>query len=98
MLDWLATELVAQGWSIKKMHRLMVTSATYRQSSRVTPALRERDPGNELYSRGPRFRMDAEMIRDSALTIAGLLSPKLYGPSVFPPQPGGIFVGRQDIK
>src|SRR5439155_346261 len=90
LLDWLATELVAQGWSIKKMHRLMVTSATYRQSSRVTPALRERDPGNELYSRGPRFRMDAEMIRDSALTIAGLLSPKLYGPSVFPPQPGGL--------
>jgi hypothetical protein len=90
LLDWLATELVQEGWSIKKIHRLMVTSATYRQSPRVTPALRERDPDNELYARGPRFRMDAEMIRDSALTVAGLLSSKMYGPSVFPPQPDGL--------
>ena len=90
MLDWLATELVQEGWSLKKIHRLMVTSATYRQSPQVTPALLERDPQNELYTHGPRFRMDAEMIRDSALTVAGLLSPKMYGPSVFPPQPEGL--------
>ena len=91
LLDWLATELAHQGWSTKKIHHLMVTSATYRQSSRVTPALRERDLDNDLYARGPRFRMDAEMIRDNALKIAGLLSPKMYGPSVFPPQPEGLW-------
>jgi hypothetical protein len=90
LLDWLATELVRQGWSVKKIHRLIATSATYRQSSRTPATLRERDPDNELYARGGRFRMDAEMIRDNALAIAGLLSPKMYGPSVFPPQPEGL--------
>jgi hypothetical protein len=69
----------------------MVTSATYRQSARVTPALLERDPYNRLLARGPRFRMEAEMLRDVALAASGLLSPKIGGPSVFPPQPDGIW-------
>ena len=71
LLDWLATEFMDQKWSMKAMHRLMVTSATYRQSSRMGEALREKDPSNQFYARGPRFRMDAEMIRDSALRTAG---------------------------
>ena len=87
LLDWLATEFVERQWSIKAMHRLMVTSAAYRQDSRMGDSLRQRDPNNELYARGPRFRMDAEMIRDSALSVAGLLNLRPYGPSVFPPQP-----------
>lgn len=91
LLDWLATELPRQKWSLKTMHRLMVTSATYRQSSRLTPEILERDPHNRLLARGPRFRMDAEMIRDNALEIAGLLSRRMYGPSVFPPQPEGTW-------
>ena len=91
LLDWLATEFVEQNWSMKAMHRLMVTSATYRQASRMEDPLRERDPNNEFYARGLRFRMDAEMIRDSALSAAGLLSLRPYGPSVFPPQPAGLW-------
>ncbi len=91
LLDWLATEFVEQKWSMKAMHRLMVTSATYRQDSRMGDSLREKDLTNELYARGPRFRMDAEMIRDSALSAAGLLSLRPYGPSVFPPQPAGLW-------
>jgi hypothetical protein len=90
LLDWLAVRLVEQGWSIKAMHRLIVTSATYRQSSRVTPELLAKDPENRLLARGPRVRMEAEMIRDSALRISGLLSEKIGGPSVFPPQPPGV--------
>lgn len=90
LLDWLAVELVKQGWSLKKMHRLLVTSATYRQSSRATPALLAKDPGNRLLGRGPRQRLDAEMVRDAALRASGLLSAKMYGPSVFPPQPPGV--------
>ncbi|MCY3777232.1 MAG: DUF1553 domain-containing protein, partial [Candidatus Aminicenantes bacterium] len=90
LLDWLATEFVEQNWSMKAMHRLIVTSATYRQVSRIGDSLHERDPNNQLYARGPRFRMDAEMIRDSALSAAGLLSLRPYGPSVFPPQPRGL--------
>jgi hypothetical protein len=90
LLDWLAVEFVRQGWSLKRMHRLMVTSATYRQSSRVTPLLLQRDPENRLLSRFPRVRLEAEEIRDSALTAAGLLSTKIGGPSVFPPQPPGV--------
>jgi hypothetical protein len=90
LLDWLAVELVRQGWSIKKMHRTLVTSATYRQSSRVTPAMLERDPQNKLLGRAPRFRLDAELVRDAALRACGLLSPKLGGPSVFPPQPASV--------
>lgn len=77
-------------WSMKDLHRLIVTSATYRQSSRVTPALLAKDPQNRLLTRGPRFRMEAEMIRDTALMTSGLLTDKLGGPSVFPPQPPGV--------
>ncbi len=87
LLDYLATELVASHWDIKHMIRLMVTTAAYRQSSRVTPELQGRDPDNRLLARGPRFRLDAEAIRDQALTAAGLLSAKMYGPPVRPFQP-----------
>jgi mono/diheme cytochrome c family protein len=91
LLDWLATEFISQKWSQKAMLRLMVTSASYRQDSRVTPALLEHDPYNRLLARGPRFRLEAEMLRDTALSSAGLLSAKLHGPSVFPPQPDGVW-------
>ena len=87
LLDWLAVELVSQGWSLKQMLRLIVTSATYQQSSRLTPTCAERDPQNVLLARGPRFRLEAELIRDTALRASGLLSGKIGGPSVFPPQP-----------
>jgi mono/diheme cytochrome c family protein len=90
LLDWLATEFIRQNWSMKAMHRLMVTSATYRQSSRVPPELLARDPQNILLARGPRFRVDAETVRDIALSAAGLLTDKIGGPSVFPPQPAGV--------
>jgi hypothetical protein len=86
LLDWLAVEFMNQGWSQKKLHRLIVTSSAYRQSSRVTPELLAKDPANVLISRGPRVRLEAEMIRDGALKVAGLLSSKIGGPSVFPPQ------------
>ncbi len=92
LLDWLAGQFVERGWSFKALHRLIVTSATYRQSARVDEALLERDPYNRLYGRGPRIRFDAELVRDNALAIAGLLSDKLGGPSVMPPQPAGIWV------
>jgi hypothetical protein len=91
LLDWLATEFMRQGWDVKKMIRLMVTSATYRRSSRVTPDLLEKDPYNRLLARGPRFRVEAEMVRDIALASSGLLSPKIGGPSVFPYQPEGVW-------
>jgi hypothetical protein len=91
LLDWLATEFVRQKWSQKAMHKLLVTSATYRQASRVTPDLVRRDPFNRLYARGPRFRLDAEMVRDNALAISGLLNRKIGGPSVFPYQPEGVW-------
>ena len=87
LLDWLATELIQQKWDMKKFVKLLVTSAAYRQSSKVPKELAERDPDNRLLARGPRFRMSAEMVRDQALAIAGLLSPKMYGPSVKPPRP-----------
>jgi len=90
LLDWLAVEFMERGWSLKKLHRLIVTSATYRQSSRVSAALRERDAPNILLARGPRVRVDAEVIRDSLLTAAGLLAQKIGGPSVFPPQPASV--------
>ncbi|MGV3723780.1 MAG: DUF1553 domain-containing protein, partial [Actinomycetota bacterium] len=80
----------ALGWSQKALHRLIVTSATYRQSSAVSPALLARDAPNRLLARGPRFRMEAEQVRDTALRVSGLLTPKLGGPSVFPPQPAGV--------
>jgi hypothetical protein len=91
LLDWLATEFLHQGWRTKAIHKLIVTSATYRQSSDVSPALEERDPYNRLLARGPRFRLEAEMVRDSVLAASGLLSPRIGGPSVFPPQPDGIW-------
>ena len=91
LLDWLATQFVRDGWSMKRIKRLMVTSATYRQSSRVTSELEERDPYNKLLARGPRFRVEAEMVRDMALAASGLLSPKVGGPSVFPSQPDGVW-------
>jgi hypothetical protein len=91
LLDWLATEFIARGWSLKAMHRLIVTSATYRQSARVTLEQHRRDPFNRLFARGPRFRLDAEMVRDNALAISGLLNRKLGGPSVFPYQPDGVW-------
>jgi hypothetical protein len=86
LLDWLATEFVGRGWSMKQMHKVIVMSAAYQQSSRVTPELLQRDPNNVLVSRGPKFRVDAELVRDAALVESGLLSEKIGGPSVFPPQ------------
>ncbi len=90
LLDWLAVEFVKQGWSLKKLHRLIVTSATYRQASRVTPELLAKDGENKLLARGPRGRLEAETIRDAALRAAGLLSEKIGGPSVYPVQPEGV--------
>ena len=87
LLDWLASELVGEGWNLKQFLKLLVTSATYRQSSKVTPELLQRDPDNRLLARGPRFRLPAETVRDQALFVSGLLSPKLFGPPVKPPQP-----------
>jgi Protein of unknown function (DUF1553)/Protein of unknown function (DUF1549)/Planctomycete cytochrome C len=91
LLDWLATEYVRLGWDTRALLRLIVTSATYRQSAKVTPDRLAKDPRNRLLSRGSRFRLDAEMIRDQALALSGLLSPKMHGPSVFPPQPPGLW-------
>jgi hypothetical protein len=87
LLDWLATELVSNNWDTKALIRKMVTSATYRQSTRVTDASIAADPDNRWLARGPRIRLSAEMVRDQALFAAGLLSPKMYGPPVKPPQP-----------
>jgi len=91
LLDWIATELVESGWDLKQTIRLFVSSATYRQSSRVTSDLVQRDPRNRLLARGPRFRLDAETLRDQALALSGLLSYKLNGPSVYPYQPKGLW-------
>jgi uncharacterized protein DUF1553/uncharacterized protein DUF1549/cytochrome c len=91
LLDWLATEFMDRGWSMKAIHRLIVTSTAYRQTSRVTPQLLQLDPYNRLIARGPRFRMEAEMIRDSGLAASGLLTLRVGGPSVFPRQPPGIW-------
>jgi hypothetical protein len=92
LLDWLAVEFMEGGWSLKKLHRLIVTSATYRQSSKVTPELLRRDPGNRLLARGPRFRVEGEVVRDIALAAGGLLEDRLAGPPVHPPAPGFLFV------
>jgi hypothetical protein len=105
LLDWLACEFVSprphggegsgvrgpRAWSMKHIHRLIVMSATYRQSSRISAELVKRDPDNKLYARGPRVRLDAETIRDNALAVSGLLSRKLGGPPVMPPQPPGVW-------
>jgi hypothetical protein len=90
LLDWLAVEFVTRDWSMKAMHKLIVMSATYQQSSHVTEELLEKDPQNILLARGPRFRLEAELIRDAALVASGLYSEKLGGPSVYPPQPPSI--------
>jgi mono/diheme cytochrome c family protein len=102
LLDWLAGEFMAptsrpqplaskaSAWSFKHLHRLIVNSATYRQSSRVTPELLEQDPYNRLLARGPRVRVESEVVQDIAFKAAGLLSPKIGGPSVFPPLPDGV--------
>ncbi len=91
LLDWLAVDFRENGWDVKRLIRQMVTSAAYRQAAIVTPEKRERDPGNRLLSRGPRFRMDAEMVRDHALATSGLLVRRLGGPSVKPYQPEGVW-------
>ena len=91
LLDWLATEFTRTGWNVKNMMRLIVTSSAYKQSSRLTPALREKDPENRLLARGPRVRLPAEFIRDQALAVSGLLVPKIGGPSVKPYQPAGLW-------
>ena len=90
LLDWLATEFSAQKWSLKAMHRLIVTSATYRQSSRVRPELEIVDPINKLLARQSRLRLDAEVVRDVSLSASGLLVAKLGGAPLFPPQPDGV--------
>jgi hypothetical protein len=87
LLDWLADEFIAGGWSQKRLLKLIVMSATYQQDSRVTSRKLELDPQNRWLSRSPRYRLSAEQIRDTALQAAGLLSSKMYGPPVYPPQP-----------
>ena len=91
LLDWLATEFIRTGWDVKAMQRLIVTSATYRQSSRVSPELLEKDPENRLLARGPRFRLPAEEVRDNALAVSGLLNEQIGGPSAYPYQPKGLW-------
>jgi hypothetical protein len=92
LLDWLAVQFMEDGWSLKKLHRLIVTSSVYRQSSDSTPALTAKDPANRLLARGPRFRVDAEIVRDVALEASGLLNRKIGGPSVHPPAPAFLFL------
>ncbi|MCE9551939.1 MAG: PSD1 and planctomycete cytochrome C domain-containing protein [Planctomycetes bacterium] len=91
LLDYLATEFVSSGWDVRKMQRLIVTSATYRQSAAANAALRERDPDNRLLARGPRLRLEAEEIRDTILAVSGQLVEKVGGPSVYPYQPPGLW-------
>jgi len=91
LLDWLALDFREHGWDIKRFYKQLVMSATYQQAARLTPALLEQDPKNRLLARGPRFRMDAEMLRDTALAASGLLVEKLGGPSVKPYQPPGVW-------
>jgi hypothetical protein len=91
LLDWLAVEFMERGWDVKALLKTIVTSATYRQSSQSTPAVREKDPRNRLLARYSRRRLDAETVRDQALALSGLLSRKIAGPSVYPPQPDGLW-------
>ncbi|MCA9223875.1 MAG: DUF1553 domain-containing protein, partial [Planctomycetales bacterium] len=91
LLDWLAAEFRDHGWSNKKLLKAIVMSDTYRQASELTPELVEADPRNEHLSRGARFRLSAEIVRDQALAVSGLLSPKMGGPAVMPPQPAGLW-------
>jgi hypothetical protein len=98
LLDWLAGEFIRQGWSLKAMHRLIVTSATYRQSSDARKDVHEIDPRNLLLARQERLRVEAEIVRDAALGASGLLNPKIGGPSVRPPQPDGVYAFTQNRK
>jgi hypothetical protein len=101
LLEWLATEFVGNGWNIKALQKNIVMSATYRQSSKVTPELMQKDPENRLLARGPRVRLAAEMVRDNALSVSGLLVDKIGGPSVKPYQPAGLWKelsGGDDYK
>ncbi|MDB6041068.1 MAG: putative rane protein [Verrucomicrobiales bacterium] len=91
LLDWLAADFMATGWNLKALHRTIVTSMTYQQSSVISPELEEKDPSNRWLARGPRFRVPAENVRDIALSVSGLLRRKVGGPSVYPPQPDGIW-------
>jgi hypothetical protein len=88
LLDWLAVEFMERNWSMKALHKQIVMSAVYQQQSRLTVELATRDPYNRLLARGPRFRVEAEVVRDIALSASGLLNPKVGGRSVFPPLPG----------
>ncbi|MCB1237622.1 MAG: DUF1553 domain-containing protein, partial [Verrucomicrobiae bacterium] len=88
---WLAVEFMDGGWSLKKLHRLIVSSRAYRQSSRVTPELLARDPQNRLLARGPRFRVEGEIVRDIQLSVSGLLNLDVGGPAVMPPAPLFLF-------
>jgi mono/diheme cytochrome c family protein len=91
LLDWLSVQFREDGWDVKRLMKRLVMSAAYRQSARVTPESLAKDPANRLLSRGPRFRLDAEMLRDQALSVSGLLVEQMGGPSVKPPQPGGLW-------
>ena len=91
LLDWLATEFVRTGWDVKALQKTIVMSATYRQASRLSPELLAKDPDNRLLARGPSVRLSADIVRDQALAIAGLLVNKIGGPSVKPYQPEGLW-------
>ena len=92
LLDWLAVELMDSGWSLKHIHRLIVSSETYRQASHVSPELLEKDPKNRLLARGSRFRVDGELVRDIALSSSGLLTAEIGGEPVYPPAPEFLFL------
>ena len=98
LLDWLARWWMTQGWSMKELHRMIVSSATYRQSSHARPDLREQDPGNYFLARQTRLRLEGEIVRDAALTASGKLTKKIGGPSVRPPQPEGVYAFTQTRK
>jgi mono/diheme cytochrome c family protein len=98
LLDWLSGEFIRDGWSMKAMHRLIVTSATYRQASAVRKDLTEIDPRNLLLARQERLRVEAEIVRDAALSASGLLNARIGGPSVRPPQPAGVYAFTQNRK
>jgi hypothetical protein len=98
LLDWLATDFRDSGWDVKRFYKQLLMSATYRQSARITPQLAEKDPKNRLLARGPRFRMDSEMLRDTALSASGLLVERLGGPSVKPYQPPRFWEGSHDAS
>ena len=98
LLDWLARQFVENGWSMKKLHQLIVSSATYRQSSKARPELAEIDSRNLLLARQERLRVEAEIVRDLALSASGMLTPKVGGPPVFPPQPDGVYAFTQRKK